>query len=357
MQAIAKTLGASRATNFPPLFVGSVKPNIGHTEGAAGLAGVVKAVLCLEAGIIPGVFGLSELNPNFKLEEWQIAIPKETVAWPSNARRRASVNSFGFGGSNAHVILDCAEYYTGSSSMGLKSDLIFEGLFKQSSGVNSKSFNDAPYSNDTDLVTSQKRNKRQLFVFSANDLAGLDRVAASYASFWEKRQPTTEDNADLEMLSFAKILSAKISHHYFRSSVVASSPTELIHQLRSNAALSKYRASTRNRPIFVFTGQGAQRPGMAVELYGNDVFCGSIQKSQDTLKALGCDWDIWDVLKSADAAMLNNAAYSQPICTAVQIGLVDLLKHWGVRPAAVVGHSSGEIGTYGLSKFAFSPYN
>ena len=109
--AIGKTIGAARTEGQGPVLIGSVKSNIGHLEGAAGIAGVIKTVLILETGLIPSVAEFEEANPRFRLDEWNIKIPTELTPWPSPGLRRASVNSFGYGGTNGHVILDDAMNY------------------------------------------------------------------------------------------------------------------------------------------------------------------------------------------------------------------------------------------------------
>ena len=109
--AIGQTIGASRAGKNQPILVGSVKSNIGHLEGSSGIAGVIKTVLALEHAEIPAVAEFKSLNPRIDQEAWNIRIPTELTPWPVNGLRRASVNSFGYGGSNGHVILDDALNY------------------------------------------------------------------------------------------------------------------------------------------------------------------------------------------------------------------------------------------------------
>lgn len=112
LSAIGETIGVARAADgCPPLLVGSVKSNIGHLEGGSGIAGLIKTVLVLEHGLIPAVHGIEAPNPRFDLERWNICIPTELTPWPTPWPRRASVNSFGYGGTNSHVILDDAFHY------------------------------------------------------------------------------------------------------------------------------------------------------------------------------------------------------------------------------------------------------
>ena len=116
LSAIGHSFGLQRSESSP-LFVGSVKTNVGHTEGMAGLAGVIKTTLSLENGIVPGLVGHQELNPKLLLHKWKLALPLASLPWPKPGLRRASVNSFGFGGANAHVIIDDASNYLSSRNL------------------------------------------------------------------------------------------------------------------------------------------------------------------------------------------------------------------------------------------------
>jgi acyl transferase domain-containing protein len=117
LSAIGQTIGSSKSKNEYPLLVGSVKSNIGHLEGASGIAGLIKTVLALEQGMIPAVHGFETPNPRFQLEEWNIRIPSYLTPWPTSGLRRASVNSFGYGGTNSHAILDDALHYLKGTSV------------------------------------------------------------------------------------------------------------------------------------------------------------------------------------------------------------------------------------------------
>ncbi|UKZ82915.1 Type I Iterative PKS [Trichoderma virens FT-333] len=330
MQAIAKTIGSARkCANNGPLYVGSVKPNVGHTG----------AVLCLEAGVIPAVTRLKKLNPKLLLDDWNIIAPMENVSWPQAGIRRASVNSFGFGGANAHVILDDALHYLLSRGIqgrhithtiplladsSINNDLEGGSSSSSSSATSCSDSSsscsdceDSPASVGDDTASERAQDvehQDHLFVFSAQDQGSLNRVASGYAEFL-KDEPYKDDIVAMQSLSH--ILSEKRTKLDFRSFV--------------------------DKAIFVFTGQGAQRSGMARELLSDPVFGESIRLSQKVVTACGGDWDIEHMLTTGTAQELGNPLYSQPLCTAIQIGLVDMLSSWNVQPAAVIGHSSGEI--------------
>lgn len=374
MRAIARTLGEarsqSRCLETSPLFVGSVKTNVGHTEGCAGIASVIKTVHCLERGWIPPVVGLSDINPEISpvLSQFHMRIPTDILRWPGDpdSPRRASVNSFGFGGSNAHIILDDAASYLRMRKMeGVHATISLHSIPQRRDSLDS----DSAYSSRSsesevqspihpppprssllsrglaNQLADKPSSQVRLYLLSAHDEEGLGRVAESYATYLQEEQGhgNLPDLAST-MKSLAHILATKSSHHYFRSFAVAQDYQELVGHFRDKSALSPpMRASHRNKIVFVFTGQGAQRPGMALELLGFPAFAESIHQSQNYLNVLGCDWDIRDVLSTASADTISRPEYSQPLCTTIQIALVHLLTDWGVQPAAVVGHSSGEI--------------
>ncbi|KAJ5199431.1 Acyl transferase/acyl hydrolase/lysophospholipase [Penicillium cf. griseofulvum] len=329
MRAIAKTIGNARK-NIGPLYVGSVKPNVGHTEGAAGIAGVIKAVLSLEAGVIPSVTGLRPVNPELHLSDWNLALPTENVPWPQKGPRRASVNSFGFGGSNAHAILEDSLHF-----------LAFHNLI----GHHSTTL----YPKGTlplfNVTSNPRDNPKQhhIFVLSAQERAGIARVASSYASFLASRSYSEKDTLSA-MQSLSHILGTRRCSLDFRSFVVADSWVGLCEALEKPQALIVERVLPREKIVFVFTGQGAQRAGMAKELLSNPVFELSLQRCQKVLDECGAEWKIWDLLAATDGHRIASPQYAQPLCTAIQIALVDLLFSWGIEPAAVLGHSSGEIG-------------
>jgi acyl transferase domain-containing protein/NADPH:quinone reductase-like Zn-dependent oxidoreductase/NADP-dependent 3-hydroxy acid dehydrogenase YdfG len=327
LSAIGSTLGASRkAAGLGPLYVGSVKPTVGHTEGCSGLAGVFKAVVCLEKGMLVPTYGVERINPQLKLEEWNLELPKEVMEWPSSGQRRVSVNSFGFGGANAHVILDDAHHYL--ARRGLVGNHSTTVLRDDDSAISIGS-RTPPRDNDA----------KQLFVFSTKDQAGIKRIATTYADW-------LGDNSKEEASFFCNLaytLASRRSHLDFRSYAVASTAVELQEQLKKG--LMKLPRSSRQESnlAFVFTGQGAQWPGMGRQLLGNSEFRESMTKSQGYLKDLGCDWNALEELQKTEDSQINLPEYSQTLCTVLQVALVDLLRHWGVVPKATVGHSSGEI--------------
>ncbi|KAI5867872.1 hypothetical protein GGS23DRAFT_201723 [Durotheca rogersii] len=339
LRAIASTLGAARTKEgLGPLYIGSIKPNVGHTEGCSGLAGVFKALVCLEKGKLVPTYGVEQVNPKLTFKEWNLALPETTINWPSRGQRRVSVNSFGFGGANAHVILDDAYHYLKARSLpGNHATAIVDDDYSNSdSGLSSGS--STPLGPD-DLDDTTKR----LFVFSSADKAGIERIESVYGDklgglSLSKVEPTYFTN-------LAYTLASRRTHQDFRSFVVASSFPELAQALISKR-LPKLKRSQRqgNNLTFVFTGQGAQWPAMGRELLSNRVFESSVRASQSYLEALGCKWNAIEELQKVQDSRISRPEFSQTLCTVLQVALVDLLRHWNVIPKATVGHSSGEIG-------------
>ncbi|PWY89876.1 polyketide synthase [Aspergillus heteromorphus CBS 117.55] len=311
LTAIGETLGAARTPADEPVYVGSVKPNIGHTEGAAGVASLIKTVLCLEKGMLVPTVGVTELNPKIRLDEWRLRLNETAMPWPSHLPQRASINSFGFGGANAHAIVESTSQYLWQTS--------------------------------TRASPATATRTPQLVVFSTHDKAGIDRTAEKWAAFLDARIAAGKP---LPLSAVAYTLAMRRSQLAFRSFAVADSAENLRDSLAHGLPGFPRASRTNLTPLaFVFTGQGAQWAGMGAELLGMPVFAESMARSQQILASLDCPWDLLAEI-TADAAdsHINQPSRSQPICCALQIALVDLLASWGVYPRATVGHSSGEIG-------------
>ncbi|KAK3324470.1 fatty acid synthase S-acetyltransferase [Cercophora scortea] len=335
-----------------PLIVGAVKSNIGHLEGASGIAGLIKATLVLEHGVIPPNIWFEKPNPKID-PEWNLKFPTEPMLWPQDGLRRASVNSFGYGGTNTHAILDDAYHYLKSRSLqGRHHTVQRPSLPEYPIVVPDKTVNGtlvgpprefgehASVTLTNGSSATAISDRKRLFVFSSFDEDGLRRIIDSYVQQLEL-DPLADENAFLRDLAYT--LGCKRSVFSWKTFTTASTCSELRENMRTS--LSKpIRSSGVPKIAFVFTGQGAQWHAMGRELMVYPVYRKALEDADRYLKELGCEWSLLDELsKDALASNINNPAYSQPICSVLQMGLIDLLKTWGIQPAAVVGHSSGEI--------------
>ncbi|KAF6828375.1 KR domain-containing protein [Colletotrichum plurivorum] len=281
-----------RAHRSRPVWIGSVKSNIGHLEGASGLAGLLKAVLSLERGVRPPIADFEEANPAIDAESLGIRFPKKSIPWPNSPSgiRRASISSFGYGGSNAHAVMDDAYNYL--RIRGLQGNHNSASLPGQDDSTPSNALEGTAASptNDYDSDFDETTTPQALLTFSAADEDGARRQADSLS-------PVV-----CTLLSKAPELA------------------------------------------FIFTGQGAQYAKTAIGLRQYPVFRQSLEECDECLRSLGCSWSVVAELQEPPASSnINKPAYSQPLCTALQVAIVDLFRTWGVAPQSVCGHSSGEI--------------
>ncbi|KAK1541152.1 PKSN polyketide synthase for alternapyrone biosynthesis protein [Colletotrichum paranaense] len=340
LSAVGAVFGPSRRGTRTPLHVGSVKTNIGHTEGSAGLAGVVKAVLAVEKGYIPANAGFEILNPKLRLDEWGLALPLETMPWPVSGLRRASINSFGFGGANAHVILDDAHHYLESRNLvgNHQTAVSVDGGTSTSSESGDSGISDVRNHRDVGKQLGSVYGRPKVLALSAHDQAGIKRLSSAYAPFAAKSQH--RDGSFVHEMAYT--LAARRTKHPFRSFAVASTVDDLASGV--SAAPATLKRSVKNGTLaFVFTGQGAQWATMGRELLDVLAFKESVLRSQGYLDALGCKWNAIELLCDEDGSRLDIPEFCQPICTVLQVALVDLLGHWGLTAKGTVGHSSGEI--------------
>lgn len=286
-----------------PLLVGSIKSNIGHTECASGLAAIIKSIMIFEKGVIPPNVNFEDPRMSLEFEKKKIKIPETMEPWTKAGPKRISINNFGYGGTNAHAVL---ESY------------------------------DKPAK-----VEAVEEDTSRLFVFSANNQASLKDMITSHAEW-------VANNGDQSSLrDLAYTLSQRRSLLPWRLSCVAGNKETLVEALEATAkkADSLKRIPQVVKVSFVFTGQGAQWAGMGKELLADPTFNESIQESRQILKDLGCKWDlVEELLKPKEESRLKEAELAQPATTCIQIALVDLAARWGIVPESVVGHSSGEIG-------------
>ncbi|PKX88903.1 type I polyketide synthase [Aspergillus novofumigatus IBT 16806] len=297
-----------------PLHVGSVKTNLGHSEAASGFSSIFKVAMALEKGVIPPTIGVKKINPKIKAQEWGVKIVTESTKWPAEnlslekPTRRAGVNSFGYGGANSHAILEAVDNFI-PPPKGLSSE------------------------------TLSKMKSTFILPVSANSVASLEGQLSNLSSL---------DLDSVNVVDLAYTLGVRRSNLSYRAFTLAGQST-LRENLRSESfVLPIEGASYTKLPFaFVFTGQGAQWAQMGKELIEEvPSFRKSLVELDNALQRLphAPNWTLRQaLLDPKETSQINHVTRSQPVCTAIQIAFIQLLRKWGVAPEAVIGHSSGEI--------------
>ncbi|SDT82754.1 Acyl transferase domain-containing protein [Streptomyces sp. TLI_053] len=333
VSALAEVYGRAEGA---PLHLGAVKTNLGHLEAAAGIAGLIKAALCVDRGQIPPNLHFAELNPHISFEGTTFAVPTALTPWPAEAgsgsggaRRLAGVSSFGFSGTNAHLIVEQAPDAPavppgGGTDAGA------------GAGTADGPGEDRPLS---------------VLALSARSGGALLKLARRYQDRLAKAGP-----ADAADLCFSA--NTGRSHFPHRLAAVGATPGELAERLADfvrddpgeglllgRSGGTPAGSGPAAEPVFLFTGQGPQRAGMARRLYETQPF---FRRTLDR-----CDEILRDVLpapllaavypdSAADGELINTMEFAQPGLFAVEYALAGLWRSWGVEPAAVIGHSLGE---------------
>ena len=273
-----------------PLYVGAVKTNIGHLEGASGIAGLIKTILVLENGVIPPNTNFERVNRTIDTEYSRVRFPLIPIPWPSDGLRRASVNSFGFGGSNSHVILDDAfNYLTARNLPGHHRTVPKPPRDAEKHGM--QSFNvthqclrySRLHEGNTGIIGMPK-----LLPLSAADAGGLDRLAVSYQNYFSALSPELAE-CKLFVNDLCYTLDSRRSVLPWKSFVVFDSLAEIKH-LKTQISTPVISETVPPRLAFVFTGQGVQWYAMGRELLGYIVFKNSIEAASLYLTRLGCEW-------------------------------------------------------------------
>ncbi|KAH7330434.1 reducing type I polyketide synthase [Rhexocercosporidium sp. MPI-PUGE-AT-0058] len=317
-----------------PLIMGAVKPNIGHLEGASGIASIIKTIMVLEKATIPPNTNFESLNPKIDSEFFNLKFPLSCLPWPTQGPRRASVNSFGFGGTNAHAVIDDAYHYLHTRGLAGNHSTIES---PPSQEMLAPPTGDKPYSNGLLEIEESP----QLLIWSAADEQGTHRLAQAYSKYFVTKGK--RHNVDI-LPDVVFSLNTRRTSLPWKAFVVVNSVKDL-ENLEELMVRELVASSTSKQNLgFIFTGQGAQWHGMGRELMAYPTFNNSIVQADETVKGLGCKWSIIEELTKDDtSSRVNEPEFSQTISTAVQVGLVDLFRALDVIPATVVGHSSGEI--------------
>ncbi|KAJ5184528.1 Acyl transferase/acyl hydrolase/lysophospholipase [Penicillium cf. griseofulvum] len=365
----ARAMGAvwksRKDLNLPPLIIGAVKSSIGHLEGASGLAGLIKAVLVLERGIIPPNLNFENINPKIPAEEWHLQFPQVAMPW-GQGLRRASVSSFGVGGTNAHVIMEDAYHYLQSHNVeGIhctvsSSHLVVDGPNNGTEGGVTNSHiidqqDEELYEKSQKQDHAQEHDQSQVnmieeksfptrsFVWSSCDEEGLKRTFNQF-HFWLRGRSGLV-NEDQLLTNLAYTLTEKRTQFSWRSFFNAASLAELLEGLAEGPKFTRHVRPGKIPMLgFIFTGQGAQWAGMGKELLRFPVFRESFDDANRYLRRIGNKYDIKEeLLRDVEQSRIDRPDLSQVVSTVTQTSLVDLLREWNVRPNRLVGHSSGEI--------------
>ncbi|MRG94790.1 type I polyketide synthase [Polyangium spumosum] len=305
-EALREVFGEPRADGSSCV-LGAVKSNIGHLEGAAGIAGLIKIVLAMEHQRIPKNLHFRRLNPRIDLQGSPLVVPTEPVPWPrGHEPRRAGVSSFGFSGTNAHVILE-------------------EGPAEEKGPM--------------------REGSAYLLPLSAKSGAALATLAGAYAE-----RLSSEDGDGLADIAYTA--SVRRMYHEHRLAVVRSSREELSEALsryargEEAAGVARGRVDAKGPPrvVYVFSGQGSQWAGMGAKLFAEEPVYRAKLEACDSILRRYVPWSLLEELGAPeDRSRLGETEIVQPAMVALQGSLVELLRSWGVEPSAVIGHSVGEI--------------
>ncbi|KAI0377221.1 putative polyketide synthase [Hypomontagnella monticulosa] len=349
--AMAKVFGGGEGRDDKENFlrIGSVKTNIGHTEAASGLAAIVKGVLCLEKGMIPPCVNYETPNPKLKLDEWHLKVATALEPFPESligGPRRLSVNNFGYGGTNAHVIMESADPWTTTPNFSSKAA---NGNGVGNSHVSGNGHTNG-HNNGNTLHTTNTTDSAKVLILSARDERTCQRMVSDIKAYLEKHR-TIGNEASQELLrdlSYTlcerRTLFQWVAAHQVRVEG-DNGPDAVIQAFDSPRFKPGRMPSGRPRIGMVFTGQGAQWYAMGRELLTSyPVFRETIEEAETHLRAIGATWSLIEELRhDAKTTRVHETALSIPICVALQIALVRLLASWGIKPTAVTSHSSGEI--------------
>ncbi|WP_306192441.1 SDR family NAD(P)-dependent oxidoreductase [Streptomyces sp. MK5] len=299
LNAAWSVLGQGRKSGNP-LHIGSIKSNIGHCESASGIAGIFKTVLALRNGKLPASLHCETLNPHVPWDDMNMRVVDVLTPWRvRDGQRLAGVSSFGFSGTNAHVVLGEAP---------------------------------AP-----DLPPVLPDEGPLLMALSAPDAAGFERVARA----WQDRAATVADYA--ETAALATTSGVGRAHFPVRRALFAETGAALLEQLGAVTGVPE-RVTGWPRVAFLFSGAGSQYFGMGQELYETEpVFRATIDDCGRVLLPL-IGVELRDLMfYGADTELIDQIQYTQPATVAIELALAELWKSWGVTPSVVTGHSVGEI--------------
>ncbi len=298
-----------RSEKDSPLHISSVKANIGHTETVSGIAGIIKVVLMMQHRQIPPQLHFHELNPHMSLDGTRLRIPQELTEWKTYGKTRvAGVSSFGFGGSNTHVIIEEAQPAKQPAAPEIDRDL-------------------------------------HLMTLSAKSKSALERLAKRHAEF-------VSENPDVALADLCNSMNVGRSHFNHRATIAAPNRTDLLEKLAaiaegkkaSGVKLAQVKLATAPKVAFLFTGQGSQYVGMGRGLYETQPVFRETLDECDAILREELEQSLLSVLypESDAPTPIDETAYTQPALFSIEYALAKLWRSWGIEPSVLIGHSVGE---------------
>lgn len=294
-----------------PLIIGSIKSNIGHTEAVAGIAGLTKLALCIKNKQIPPNLHFNNPNPKIKFDEWKLKVPTKLMNWPKIKGKKAiaGVNSFGAGGTNAHIVLE--EYID---------------------------------ENQKELKVTEDYNFPHIFYLSAQSETSLKKLAEKYLSF--------VNNNSNDLIDICYSLLKNRSKFKEKLIIICNSKKDLIKKLslylsgenNTNIITGKTNKNEQLKIAFICSGQGPQWYGMGRQLMAKSNIFSNIAKKIDKIFHKISGYSILEEMnKNADNSKISETRIAQPAIMAIQIGLIEIWKSIGINPEGIVGHSIGEV--------------
>jgi acyl transferase domain-containing protein/acyl carrier protein len=320
----ARAIGSVVSVGRPPgkrCIIGSAKTNIGHLEAAAGVAGLIKASLALKHRKIPPHLHFNQPNPNIPFDDLRLEIPVNLTDWPvTSGPRIAGVNSFGFGGTNAHIVLQEAERDQFVAPVAL------------------------PAANGSSGAADRGGGMPRLLPVSARDTEALTELASLYRDF------LATDGHDLADIGYSA--SRRRSHHDHRLAIVASSRDEAAEKIGAFLAGSPGQGCSsgrvplagRQKIAFVCSGMGPQWWAMGRDLLRREAVFREVIERCDAAFLPYTGWSLLAELTASEAeSRMAETEVAQPANFAVQLALAELWRSWGIQPDSVIGHSQGEV--------------
>jgi len=304
MQAIGDALGKPRSKDTP-LLIGSVKSNLGHLEAASGVAGLVKALYCLQHRMVPATIGIKNLNPKIEFDHWNLEVVSKNRPLKQIGKLVIGVNSFGFGGANAHVILESHEPYESRSVSHAALPILLSG----------------------------------------KDQPALQAAISEFAAFL-----TQQPQSALYDIAYTTIF--RREWHQQRTLVYGETPLAIAQTLQNFLADSATpflvetgeALKAPSGPAFVYSGNGSQWQGMGKRLLAESAVFSKTVREIDGIFARYADFSIEDELAEKNGAgRFEYTEIAQPALFAFQVGVTQMLRQQGIMPTAVVGHSVGEV--------------